>query len=763
MGVFSHRIAIGDFSLGLLFHDTSTVALGAWFFSDRDRNDRVLPAVLHTAANFLAQAGDQGLAWPKPIAMKSILLAVLFCLVSVPSARAELRAGAAKVDVTPPVLPVIRNGGFLEATDNKVNDPLHARCLVLDDRVTRLAIVVVDSCMVPMDLCDEAKRLASDKTGIPVDRILISATHAHSAPSAMNYCLGTRADPRYRKFLPAKLAKSIIDANAALQPAKAAWGRADAAEYTACRRWSYIRGRELTDPFGGKTVRANMHPGYGNANAVGPTGPDDPWLSFLSVQTADGQSLALLANFSMHYFSGHNGLSADFAGAFSEGFAKRFAKGGSSFVGIMSQGTSGDLWWGDYSLPKAQSWSMHEYVDRLIELVTQRLAKLEHSTEVPLGFAESRIELYRRTPDAKRLKWASEVLKKMNGNRPRNRPEVYAEQADWIRDNPLETVPLQAVRIGGLGITAIPCEVYGLTGLKLKAVSPLPLTFNISLANGASGYIPPVEQHLLGGYTTWPARTAGLEVNAESRIVEEVTRLLERVSGKKRKQYAEPQTAFSEALLEAKPFGYWRLGEQGGNVALDSSGNGNHGAVKGGVGRHLPGIQGSEVGGDHDSRSAHFAGGRVEVIVPASEAFTIQFWLWNGVINNNLIVDNIVAEWDNVNLRLAHVKKGSEPVLTLMPGRRAIQPVEPRKWHLVTAVILPERYEIWLNAKQVLDEEFTKPYKSDSKSRRFVFGGSVDGNIDFHGKLDEIAYFNRALKSEEIAFFLPNNSKKHNK
>ena len=34
----------------------------------------------------------------------------------------------------------------------------------------------------------------------------------------------------------------------------------------------------------------------------------------------------------------------------------------------------------------------------------------------------------------------------MNGNRPRNRPEVYAEQAVWIRDNPLETVPLQAVR-----------------------------------------------------------------------------------------------------------------------------------------------------------------------------------------------------------------------------------------------------------------------------------------------------------------------------
>ena len=128
--------------------------------------------------------------------MKSILLAVLFCLVSMPSARAELRAGAAKVDVTPPLLPVIRNGGFLEATDNKISDPLHARCLVLDDRVTRLAIVVVDSCMVPMDLCDEAKRLASDKTGIPVDRIQgHSSGRVEHAPRHINGTCSRRHQP----------------------------------------------------------------------------------------------------------------------------------------------------------------------------------------------------------------------------------------------------------------------------------------------------------------------------------------------------------------------------------------------------------------------------------------------------------------------------------------------------------------------------------------------------------------------------------------
>ena len=298
----------------------------------------------------------------------------------------------------------------------------------------------------------------------------------------------------------------------------------------------------------------------------------------------------------------------------------------------MSQGTSGDLWWGDYSLDKAQSWSMKSYVDELVELVANRLTDREHNTDIPLDFAESRIELYRRTPDAGRLKWAKGLLEIMNGNRPSNRPEVYAEQADWISKNPLEEVTLQVVRIGELGITAIPCEVYGLTGLKLKSASPFPTTFNISLANGASGYIPPVEQHLLGGYTTWPARTAALEVNAESRIVEEVTRLLEQTYGKPRNIYTEPDSSFSKAVLKAKPMAYWRLGEQKGSVASDSSGNKHHALYQRGVGFHLPGVHQLNQIEDHTSRSVHFAGGRVEASVPFSKSFTVQFWVWSGII-----------------------------------------------------------------------------------------------------------------------------------
>ncbi|MHC4800410.1 MAG: hypothetical protein ACYTF1_27535, partial [Planctomycetota bacterium] len=103
-----------------------------------------------------------------------------------------------------------------------------------------------------------------------------------------------------------------------------------------------------------------------------------------------------------------------------------------------------------------------------------------------------------------------------------------------LQDHPTCQIKLQALRLGQLGITAIPCEVYGITGLKIKTQSPLEPTFNISLANGGQGYIPPPEQFFLGGYTTWPARTAGLEVQAEPKIVEAVLELLEKISTKSR-------------------------------------------------------------------------------------------------------------------------------------------------------------------------------------------------------------------------------------
>src|SRR5206468_11050879 len=93
--------------------------------------------------------------------------------------------------------------------------------------------------------------------------------------------------------------------------------------------------------------------GYENPNYIAPSGPVDPGLSLVVVQSPDGRPLALLANYSMHYF-GAAPLSADYYGKFSEGIGKLIGArdGQPPFVGIMSQGTSGDSQWMDYSQPK---------------------------------------------------------------------------------------------------------------------------------------------------------------------------------------------------------------------------------------------------------------------------------------------------------------------------------------------------------------------------------------------------------------------------
>src|SRR5262245_21557474 len=217
-------------------------------------------------------------------------------------APAGLRPGAAKVDLTPLRLPVIRNGGFMEAADSKIADPIHARAVVLDDGSNRLAIAIVDSCMMPREFCDQVKAQAARATGLRQDRILIAATHAHSAPSVMDYCLGSRADPDYTRYLPGKIVEALELAQSRLEPARAAWTSVDAGELTNVRRWILRTDKVRADPFGENTVRANMHPGHNHPDFIGPSGPKDPWLSLLSLQTAAGEPLALLANFSMHYF-----------------------------------------------------------------------------------------------------------------------------------------------------------------------------------------------------------------------------------------------------------------------------------------------------------------------------------------------------------------------------------------------------------------------------------------------------------------------------
>jgi hypothetical protein len=112
--------------------------------------------------------------------------------------------------------------------------------------------------------------------------------------------------------------------------------------------------------------------------------------------------------------------------------------------------------------------------------------------------------------------------------------EIYARETVLLSEQPpTRELKLQALRVGELGIAAIPNEVFAVTGLTIKRRSPLKSTFTIELANGCDGYIPPPDQHALGGYETWRARTSCLEERAEVTIVSTILDLLTSVAAKR--------------------------------------------------------------------------------------------------------------------------------------------------------------------------------------------------------------------------------------
>lgn len=680
-------------------------------------------------------------------------------------AQAELQAGAVVVDVTPPKFPVLVNGGMLSRTADQVKTPVSARSLVLSDGKETLAIVVVDSCMMPRPLLDDAKKLASTKTGIRPDRILISATHTHTAPSSMG-CLGTDADPDYVPYLRAKLVEAIAAAKANLRPATVGWADFDASEYTALRRWIRRPDRIAEDPFGNLTVRANMHAGRNWDDVTGESGPEDPTFSLLSFRGKDDKPIAVLANFSMHYF-GDQALSADYYGLFCNGLKERVAKDAPEFVALLSHGCSGDIWRRDYTKPEGsqgEDYTIDRFANELADLAAKAYDSITYS-DGELAMAEARLPMKYRVPDKQRLEWAQRIVEEMGDRLPKTQTEVYAREQVILHERQSTEVVVQALRIGNFAIATTPTETYALTGLKIKLQSPIAKTIVFDLANGGDGYIPPPEQHLLGGYNTWAARSAGLEFQAEPRIAETAVQLLEEVTGKPRRNYVQTQGSAAKAVFQAGPAAYWRLDEFAAPAAVDSAEQPSDAVYEPGVVFFLEGPKsGAFCTGGEVNRAVHFAGGRLRARVPdLKESYSISLWLWNGLPTDARPIagwafsrdreHRVSPQGDHLGVGgTTHPGKlvflhGSDSK-TIVAGKTDI----PRwTWSHVVLVREGDAVRVYLNGNPQPEIETQCAAEFPAAFDRLFFGGRSDNDSNWEGRLDEIAVFNRALTADEIA------------
>ena len=329
----------------------------------------------------------------------------------------------------------------------------------------------------------------------------------------------------YQRFLVRRIADGIRRALNQLEPARIGRGSVDVPTQVFNRRWFLKPGTSNPNPFGGED-KVRMNPARGSPELLEPAGPTDPQVSFLTVQSRTGRPLALLANYSLHYVGGvpEGHVSADYFAAFADRITLSLGADrlDPPFVGIMSNGTSGDINNIDFrqkgkSLPPYAK--MREVADEVAGAIHKAYQEVDYLDWVPLAASRWELALAVRKPTEEQIRFARMILAKPVGTRPELPHERdYAERVLQLRETPDEvSVSLQAFQVGDLGIAAIPFEVFVETGLAIKKGSPFRQTFTIELANGSYGYLPTPRHHALGGYETWMG-TSRVEVEASNKI-----------------------------------------------------------------------------------------------------------------------------------------------------------------------------------------------------------------------------------------------------
>ncbi len=428
-------------------------------------------------------------------------------------AEEGLRVGTAAVDISPTVFPFKLRSG----SSSYVHDPLHVRALAFENGSGRAVIALVDAIGAGREATDAAKAIAAKATGWKVTEMLISGTHAHTAPKGGDTTPGQVA---YEKTRSDGLAAALIEAINSLEPAQVGFASDEEPSEVHNRRWYLKPGTMDQNPFGGMD-KVRMNPP--RQNITDPAGPTDPEVCVIDIRTRKGKALGLLANYSLHYVGNipkvieEDGkevgmASADYYGEFARIMPYRLggANRPEGFVAMMTNGTSGDINNIDFPMnraPRAPFEQVRIVANKTADAAWRAVKKIESYDTAPLIAVRQReVTLNYRSMTEKEVAHAIRLL-----DLPRAEREAFHKKATQYANatikhsepNKTEDVIIQAIRIGDQAIVSLPFEVLVEIGLEIKEKSPFPHTFTISLANGGYGYLPPPNQVELGGYETW--------------------------------------------------------------------------------------------------------------------------------------------------------------------------------------------------------------------------------------------------------------------
>lgn len=456
------------------------------------------------------------------------------------------RAGAATSNITPPIGadPRIRTS---RPPATHVHDELHARCLVLDDGQAKLALVVCDMRHISAEVAAGAKKIIEQMTGIPPQCVVISATHSHTTGGAKLEEREGEPYYDYSAYLTRRIAESVLRAHNQLEPAQIAWGTAEEPTQVFNRRWFLKPGSPPVYGAHDNVELVDTNPGY--KGLLKPAGPVDPQITFISVRSPSGKPISLMASYGLHYVGGitDNTISADYFAMFADRVGELLGADRHQdppFVGLMANGTSGDVnnleRYSDEELAKRgpqpkKKYQPFEKAREVANLCAEKVLaahqKLEWHDHVKLTSLQRTLTFERRYPTKEEVAWAESVKARRIKPMSTSRYSTYGTVLAFASPDmpPTIDVIVQTHRIGDLAVATMPFEVFAEIGLELKQRSPLKTLMNISIANGAHGYLPTPAQHKLGGYETWIGVNK-VQLDASVKMVDALVEMLGELS-----------------------------------------------------------------------------------------------------------------------------------------------------------------------------------------------------------------------------------------
>lgn len=433
---------------------------------------------------------------------------------------AVLKAGAAKVDITPPLGAMLC--GFGPRRSETLHDSLNAKALVLDDGRTQLALVTCDLISFGYDIAERVRGLIEERIGLPPTHVMLNCSHTHSGPCTTFGRSYGEKDTVYIETLVRKIAGAVLMAWDSRRDARLGIGRESVQ--------IGVNRRELT-PDRGMVLGQNWD------------GPVNPNVDVLRVDGEDGRTIAVLFSHAAHPVTlggASLAITADYPGCAAAVLEKVLAE---DVVAMFAQGCCGNI---NTQVVGGTFEDARRLGTILGAAALKAVETVELSPEVNLSASSRVIQLPLRVPtveaaEATFLQQTAALGEAQKKGRP---SELRRSQAmlDWARDylaaakaagTQTQLYEIQVFGIDRTAVVGLPGEVFVELGLNIEARSAAQRAIVLGYANediGFAGYVPTEKAFEEGGYEPnaycWGARSLPLEPIAAELIEQAAIKLV---------------------------------------------------------------------------------------------------------------------------------------------------------------------------------------------------------------------------------------------